>query len=251
MRKLLILAIIGTLFGHVRGEHANTKVTFDFVANNGAVNQIDDEVTLGRVSGQGTKIVVEVFAKGVTTSLVGLKIDFDFDDVILKLNKVENSAFLFAIPEATGINFGHTAPVILPESGFIGRAEFFTVADVTDLEFFIGIKRITFARTSIDAYKITSSAQVIFNSLISPPPPVTPVTPVPSNTQLLAATQDSLRQVQGLLVTTLINLQEVQSNFVAVRDTLRRAKFGDLDFNGIVDFKDFLIFTGNYGKDIN
>ena len=248
MRKLLILAIIVTLFGHARGEHANTKVTIDFVSNKGAGNQIDDEVTLGRVSGQGTKIVVEVFAKGVTTSLVGLKIEFDFDDVMLKLNKVENSAFLFAIPEATGINFAGIGSVILPESGFIGRAEFSTVADVTDLEFFIGIKRITFARTSTDAYKITSSAQVIFNSLISPPPSVTPV---PSNTELLAATQDSLRQVQGLLVTTLINLQEVQSNLVAVRDTLRRAKLGDLDFNGIVDFKDFLIFSRHYGKYIN
>ena len=36
----------------------------------------------------------------------------------------------------------------MPESGFIGRAEFSTVADVTDKEFYLGIKAVTLAETA-------------------------------------------------------------------------------------------------------
>ena len=50
----------------------------------GAGNQIDDGVTSGTVSGQGTKIAVEVFATSVTTSLVGVQIEFDFDASVWK-----------------------------------------------------------------------------------------------------------------------------------------------------------------------
>ena len=130
------------------GPNANATVTIDLVADGGAGNQMDEGVHSGNVSGQGTKIVVEVFAKGVTTSLIGVKIEFDFKAEELKLDKVENSAFLFAIPEATGVNFAGTAPVTLPESGFLGRAEFSTVADVTDMEFYLGIKAVTLAETA-------------------------------------------------------------------------------------------------------
>ena len=130
------------------GPNANATVTIDLIADGGAGNQTDDGVHSGNVSGQGTKIAVEVFAKGVTTPLIGLKIEFDFDAAVLKVDKVENSAFLFAIPEASGINFAGTAPVTLPESGFIGRAELSTVADVTDMEFYLGIKAVTLAETA-------------------------------------------------------------------------------------------------------
>lgn len=130
------------------GPNANATVTIDLVADGGAGNQMDEGVHSGNVSGQGTKIAVEVFAKGVTTPLIGVKIEFDFKAEELKLDKVENSAFLFAIPEATGVNFAGTAPVTLPESGFLGRAEFSTVADVTDMEFYLGIKAVTLAETA-------------------------------------------------------------------------------------------------------
>ena len=84
------------------GPNANATVTIDLIADGGAGNQMDEGVHSGNVSGEGTKIVVEVFAKGVTTPLIGLKIEFDFKAEELKLDKVENSAFLFIIPEATG-----------------------------------------------------------------------------------------------------------------------------------------------------
>ena len=123
-------------------------VSLDLIPNGGPDNQTDDSVTSGNVSGQETKIAVEVFAKGVTTALVGVKIEFDFDTSVLKLDRVENSAFLFAVPEPTGVNFASTAPVTLPSSGFIGRAEFSTVVDVTGKEFTLGIKQVTLAQSA-------------------------------------------------------------------------------------------------------
>ena len=51
------------------GSNANAVLSLDLITDGGAGNQIDDGVTSGVVSGQGTKIAVEVFAKGVTTPL--------------------------------------------------------------------------------------------------------------------------------------------------------------------------------------
>lgn len=127
------------------GPNANATVSIDLIADSGAGNMMDEGVHSGIVAGMGTKIAVEVFAQGVTTPLVGVRIEFDFKAEELKLDKVENSAFAFIIPEATGANLAGTAPVTLPESGFLGRAEFSTVADVTDKEFSLGIKAVTLA----------------------------------------------------------------------------------------------------------
>ena len=146
----------------------SATVTIDLIADGGAGNQMDEGVHSGNVSGEGTKIVVEVFAKGVTTSLVGVKIEFDFKAEELKLDRVENSAFLFAIPEATGVNLAGTGPVTLPESGFIGRAEFSTVADVTGKEFYIGIKAVTLAETPSSPDVITTTDEIAFNAAPSP-----------------------------------------------------------------------------------
>ena len=147
------------------GPNANATVTIDLITDGGAGNQMDDGVHAGVVAGQGTKIAVEVFAKGVTTSLVGVKIEFDFKAEELKLDKVENSAFLFAIPEMTGVNFAATAPVTLPESGFIGRAEFSTVADVTDKEFSLGIKAVTLAESAASSDVIAPEMMAMMSTI--------------------------------------------------------------------------------------
>lgn len=147
------------------GPNANATVTIDLITDGGAGNQMDDGVHSGNVSGEGTKIAVEVFAKGVTTSLVGVKIEFDFKAEELKLDKVENSAFLFSIPEATGVNFAGTAPVTLPESGFIGRAEFSTVADVTGKEFHLGIKAVTLAESAASADVIAPEMMAMMSTI--------------------------------------------------------------------------------------
>ena len=147
------------------GPNANATVTIDLITDGGAGNQMDDGVHSGTVSGEGTKIAVEVFAKGVTTSLVGVKIEFDFKAEELKLDKVENSAFLFSIPEATGVNFAGTAPVTLPESGFIGRAEFSTVADVTGKEFYLGIKAVTLAESATSSDVIAPEMMAMMSTI--------------------------------------------------------------------------------------
>ncbi|MXX12287.1 MAG: T9SS type A sorting domain-containing protein [Gemmatimonadetes bacterium] len=147
------------------GPNANATVTIDLITDGGAGNQMDDGVHSGTVSGEGTKIAVEVFAKGVTTSLVGVQITFDFKAEELKLDKVENSAFLFAIPEPTGVNFAATAPVSLPESGFLGRAEFSTVADVTGKEFYLGIKSVTLAESAASSDVIAPEMMAMMSTI--------------------------------------------------------------------------------------
>ncbi len=127
------------------GPNANATVSIDLIADSGAGNMMDEGVHSGIVAGMGTKIAVEVFAQGVTTPLVGLKVLFDFDASVLKFDGAANSAFQFPLPEATGINLAHTAPVTLPESGFLVRAEFSTLVDVTDKEFYLGIKEVGLA----------------------------------------------------------------------------------------------------------
>ncbi len=156
-----ILALLAFVGQASAGPNANATVTIDLIADGGAGNRIDNRITSGNVSGQGTKITVEVFAKGVTTSLIGVQITFDFKSEELKLDKVENSAFLFAIPEATGVNFAGTAPVTLPESGFIGRAEFSTVSDLTNKEFYLGIKAVTLAQSAALSDVITTTNVII------------------------------------------------------------------------------------------
>ena len=64
---------------------SNVVVSLDLIPGSGAGNQINDSVTSGTVSGQGTKIAVEVFAKGVITPLIGVKIEFEFKAEELKL----------------------------------------------------------------------------------------------------------------------------------------------------------------------
>ncbi len=144
---------------------SNVVVSLDFITDGGAGNQIDNRVTSSTVSGRDTKIAVEVFAKGVTIPLIGVKIEFNFDASILKFDKAENSAFAFVIPEATGANFASTTSVTLPESGFLARAEFSTIADVTDKEFSLGIKQITLAEKVglNNQFTVTTANTIAFN----------------------------------------------------------------------------------------
>ena len=147
------------------GPNANAILSLDLIPDGGAGNQTDDGVTSATVSGQGTKIAVEVFTKGVTTPLVGVVVVFDFDPAILTFGKAENSAFAFVVPEpdSTGANFASATPVTLPESGFIARAEFTTVVDVTDREFTLGIKLVTLAQSVAVIDEITTTNVISFN----------------------------------------------------------------------------------------
>ncbi|MYB55553.1 MAG: hypothetical protein F4X51_04095, partial [Gemmatimonadetes bacterium] len=208
------------------GPNANATVSIDLIADGGAGNQMDDGVTSGTVSGQGTKIAVEVFARGVTTSLVGVQITFDFKAEELKLDKVENSAFLFAIPEPTGVSFAATAPVTLPASGFIGRAEFSTVADVTGQEFTLGIKAVTLAESAASSDVVTTTDVISFNATSSPD--FDGDGTVGFSDFLQFAGQYGARQGDG----------QYEARY-------------DLDGDGAISFSDFLAFASSYGTQVS
>ena len=147
------------------GANADAMLSLDLIPTGGAGNQRDDGVTTGRVSGQGTTIAIEVFATGVTTPLVGMQIVFDFDSSLLSFVKAENSAFSLSIPgrQGRGTNFASDPPVTLKASGFLARAEFTTLADVTGREFSIGIATLILAENSALSDAFMPTDRIAFN----------------------------------------------------------------------------------------
>ena len=224
----LLLVLLVCANPAVAGPNANATVSLDLIVDGGSGNQMDDGVTSGTVSGQGTKIAVEVFAKGVTTSLMGVQITFDFKAEELKLDKVENSAFLFAIPEATGVIFAATAPVTLPGSGFIGRAEFSTVVDVTGREFTLGIKSVTLAESAASSDVVTTTNKISFNA---------------NNT-------DPSADFDGNGVVGLPDFLLFVDHFGTSRGGASYDAKYDLDGNGTIGVSDFLIFVDSFGKQV-
>jgi len=226
MTVLALLTFVGQASA---GPNANAMVTVDLIGDGGTGNQIDDGITSGTVSGQGTNIALEVFAKGVTTPLAGVRVIFDFDPAILTFNKAENSAFLGAIPEATGINLGSNTPVTLPPSGFLARAEFTTAVDVTDKQFTLGIKAVTLAQTASSSDVITTTTVISFNE----PAGTASTNPGDFDGNRLVNEMDFLAfsQVFGTSV-----------GDVGFDDRM------DFDGNGLVNVADFLAFIQVFGK---
>lgn len=148
------------------GPNADATLSLDLIANGGAGNQRDDGVTTGRVSGRGTTIAIEIFATGVTTPLVGMQIVFDFDASLLTFVDAENSAFPLTIPERQrpGMNLASTSPVTLGTSGFLARAEFTTIADVTGREFSIGIASATLSENAASTDTFMPTDRIAFNA---------------------------------------------------------------------------------------
>ena len=163
------LALLAFVSQVSAGPNANATLSLDLIPDGGPGNQTDEGVTSGTVSGQGTKIAVEVFAKGVTTPLAGAIVIFDFDPAILTFDKAENSAFQFAVPEPdkTGTNFVTNPPVTLLESGFLARAEFTTAVDVTDKAFTLGIKMVSLAQSVSVIDEITTTNVISFNEPVT------------------------------------------------------------------------------------
>ena len=149
------------------GNNANAVLSLDLIAGGGAGNRTDDGVTAGAVSGRGTKIAIEVFATGVRTSLIGIELKFDFDASLVRFVKAENSAFGISITERGSLGSG--SPVTLASSGFLARAEFETVADVTGREFSIGIERVTIAENLTSSDDLRTSSVIRFNAMPATP----------------------------------------------------------------------------------
>ncbi len=225
---LLITAIAVAAFAGqaFAGANANAVLSLDLIPGGGAGNQTDDGVTSGTVSGRGTTIAVEVFATGVRTSLAGMILKFDFDATLLSFVKVENSAFPLTLPEGSvGANLAAGNPVALASSGFLARAEFSTVADVTGRQFSIGIESVTLAEGPTSSDELRTGGEVTFN--IAPPPPSPDFdgdNHVGFSDFLIFASAFGSRQGDG-----------------------RYNNAQDLNADGSVDFTDFLIFAQSFG----
>ncbi len=147
------LMFIGQPFA---GPNANVTISLDLITDGGPGNQIDDGVTSGTVSGQGTKIAFEVFAKGVVTPLTDVFIQFGFDKSILKYNgrygKFDSGNAAFDTMNVHENSSYHNqryvflsrgkSSGIIGESGFLARVEFITIKDVTDIEFRFTLLRV-------------------------------------------------------------------------------------------------------------
>ncbi len=169
---LLLAAIVVVAFAAPAsaGLNANAVVSLDLIADGGAGNGTDDGITSGTVSGQGTTIAIEIFATGVRTSLIGVTLEFDFDASLLSFVEAKNSVFPFTLPEgSTGTYFVVMRnPVTLASSGFLARAEFATVSDVTGREFSIGIESVSLAESTTSSDELTTTSVITFNASPSP-----------------------------------------------------------------------------------
>ncbi len=171
-KGMSLIAVLGLLIFSVyaaAGPNANAVLSLDLIADGGAGNGTGDGVTSGTVSGQGTTIAIEIFATGVRTSLIGMTLEFDFDSSLLSFVEAENSAFSLAVPAgSTGTLFGTLNPARLASSGFLARAEFTTVSDVTGTEFSIGIESVTLAENTTSSDELITTSVITFNASPSP-----------------------------------------------------------------------------------
>ena len=220
--------IKGTLSEHgakiALGSNANAVLSLDLVASGGAGNQRDDGVTTGAVSGRGTKIAIEVFATGVRTSLIGIDFKFDFDPSLVAHVKVENNAFAKMLGESA---LGSLQGVTLAPSGFLARAEFETVANVTGREFAIGIETVTLAESGAGASQdeLTTTSEISFN--VTPSPDFDGDGTVGFSDFLAFAGVFGSQQGDGTYDTRF-----------------------DLDGDGAIGFGDFLAFAADFGSSV-
>ena len=205
------------------GANANAVLSLDLIADGGSGNQRDDGVTTGTVSGQGTTIAIEVFATGVTTSLRGVILKFEFDASLLSYVKAENSAFPLSVPDASvGTNFAATTPATLAASGFLARAEFQTLADVSGREFSIGIESVTLAESSASQDELTTTREISFNATPSP-------------------------DFDGDGTVGFSDFIAFASKFGTQRDDAAFDARFDLDGDGETGFSDFIAFASQFG----
>ncbi|MDE2888406.1 MAG: hypothetical protein OXR72_09320 [Gemmatimonadota bacterium] len=223
-------SVKGTLPGRgakiALGNNANAVLSLDLIADGAAGNRTDDGVTAGAVSGRGTKIALEVFAAGVTTTLRGVILRFDFDASLVSFVKAGNSAFALLLPEGSvGAALAATSPAKLASSGFLARAEFETVADVTGRAFSIGIESVTLAESSMSSDVLRTSSEISFNSAPS-------------------------ADFDGDGTVGFPDFLAFAGSFGSSRGGPRYEARFDLDGDGSVAFSDFLIFAGAFGSQV-
>ena len=138
-------------------------ISLDYVAS-GQGNQTDDGVISGTVSGRGTTIIVEVFAKSVSTSLSAVEILFKSSPVLTYVG-AENPNTFIPVNLSNGVALTFANPLTPLASGdvFLAKAEFTTLVDVSNNEFKIGIEKVKLVENINNFDEITSSNEIVFN----------------------------------------------------------------------------------------
>ncbi len=164
--RIYLLSITCCLLSAVQvdaGQNSNAVISLDYVAS-GQGNSIDDGVMSGTVSGQGTTIIVEVFAKNVSTSLSAVEIIFKSSSVLTYVGAENPNTFL-PINLSNGVALAFTTPLTPSASGdvFLAKAEFTTRVDVSNSAFKIGIEKVKLVENSNNFDDITSANEIVFN----------------------------------------------------------------------------------------
>ena len=164
--RICLLSIVCCLLSAVQvdaGQNSNAVISLDYVAS-GQGNQTDDGVMSGTVSGQGTTIVVEVFAKNVSTSLSAVEILFKSSSVLTYVG-AENPNTFIPVNLSNGVALTFATPLTPSGSGgvFLAKAEFTTFVDVTNSEFKIGIEKVKLVENINNFDEITSANEIVFN----------------------------------------------------------------------------------------
>lgn len=118
----------------------------------------------GTVSGRGTTIIVEVFAKNVSTSLSAVEILFKSSSVLTYVGAENPNTFL-PVNLSNGVALTFANPLTPSARGevFLAKAEFTTLVDVANSEFKIGIEKVKLVENINNFDEITSSNEIVFN----------------------------------------------------------------------------------------
>ena len=164
--RICLLSIVCCLLSAVHvdaGQNSNAVISLDYVAS-GQGNQTDDGVISGTVSGRGTTIVVEVFAKNVSTSLSAVEILFKSSSV-LSYAGAENPRASIPVNLSNGIALTFASPLTPLANGdvFLAKAQFTTFVDVANSEFKIEIEKVKLVENINNFDEITSGNEIVFN----------------------------------------------------------------------------------------
>ena len=164
--RICLLSIICCLLSAIQvdaGQNSNAVISLDYVAS-GQGNQTDDSVMSGTVSGRGTTIIVEVFAKNVSTSLSAVEIIFKSSPVLTYVG-AENPNTFIPVNLSNGVALTFANPLTPSARGeiFLAKAEFTTLVDVSNSEFKIGIEKVKLVENINNFDEITSSNEIVFN----------------------------------------------------------------------------------------
>ena len=143
-RGLLLFATLLFLMNGsaLAGPNATAVVTADLTGG----NQTDDGTTGATVAGSGTTFDVELFVGGTSTAINGVNILMDIDTDKVKVTAVSQFTGSFLLGSTdTSASIGALPAATLADPGYIATITLTTQADVTGVEFNVGVKQFILA----------------------------------------------------------------------------------------------------------